>query len=476
MRILLVNWARIENGAGHGGGVNGYCLSIGRELARLGHQVASISSGTRYEPPADGRRPCRIEPRGPFENIDRFEVINSPVIAPSMAQFREPLGEVCSPDLERVFLEFVGRLRPDVVHVHNIEGLSAGCIAAARECGARVLYSLHNYHTLCPQVYLMQGHRRPCMSYDHGRACRECIPSADPEAERIRRASEGGTRLPEPLIPHAIPAPPWETIDRPAWRPLLNIIQADPTARGAPSDYAQRRRAMVGMLNSCHRVLAVSDFVRAKFESMGVSADVLKTLRIGSRMSELAARATRPPRLQGPLRIAFVGYHNWFKGLPMLLDSLELLTPEYLRKIHLTVFAINLPVIEPHLRRLEPRLAGIRTGNGYVYEELPRLLQGIDAGIVPSMWWDNAPQTVMEFHACGIPVLAAELGGIPEFVRDGVDGLLFRGADRWDLARKLVELVRQPDRLESMRVSVRPPKSIEEHVTELEREYADRVS
>jgi glycosyltransferase involved in cell wall biosynthesis len=95
---------------------------------------------------------------------------------------------------------------------------------------------------------------------------------------------------------------------------------------------------------------------------------------------------------------------------------------------------------------------------------------------VPSVWWDNAPQTVMEFHACGIPVIGAELGGIPDFVRDGVNGLLFRGNDRWDLARRLAEVIRRPGVLAELRGTVRPPKTMAQHGTELEREYQDRLS
>src|SRR5690606_34218793 len=94
-----------------------------------------------------------------------------------------------------VLLEDLMRdVSPDVVHFHNIEGFSAGCIGAVRRGArrARVIFSLHNYHTVCPQVYLMQGHRRPCWSFDNGHACTNCIPTVDPEAERWRLAFGGG--------------------------------------------------------------------------------------------------------------------------------------------------------------------------------------------------------------------------------------------------------------------------------------------
>jgi hypothetical protein len=475
MRMVIVNWARIEDGAARGGGVNGYCQGLAVEMARRGHEVISLSSGTAFEQDRPGSvGPCRIRERGHWEGIRRAEVVNSRVLAPSLAQFREPQTEVDSPELELAFAAWVRDLSPDVIHFNNIEGLSAGCVTAARDAGVRTVYSLHNYHTLCPQVYLMQGHRRPCMSFDNGHACVNCITTIDPGAERERLAA--GEPSPPPIQRSPfLPPPPWETINLPAWQPLANVAGPDlPTAR-EPNVYARRREAMISMLNSCGRVLAVSEFVRRKFEAMGVRN--IRTLHVGTRMSELSAAASPwTPSLRGHVRLAFVGYNNWYKGLPMLCDSLELLTPEYLSRVHLTVLALNLGVSIPQLRRLEPRLAGLRIKEGYRYEDLPEELSEVDLGVVPSVWWDNAPQTVMEFHACGIPVIGAELGGIPDFVRDGVNGLLFRGNDRWDLARRLAEVIRRPGVLAELRGTVRPPKTMAQHGTELEREYQDRLS
>mgnify|MGYP001266276681 CR=1 FL=1 len=132
--------------------------------------------------------------------------------------------------------------------------------------------------------------------------------------------------------------------------------------------------------------------------------------------------------------------------------------------------------MEPQFRQLEPRLAALTLKHGYEYEEIPSLLAGIDLGLVPSVWWDNGPQTVMEFFACGVPVLGAELGGIPDLVRDGHNGLLFRGNDRWDLARTLAAVTAQPGMIGALAGQVRAPKSMPEHALELERIYTERLS
>src|SRR5690606_2900724 len=112
-----------------------------------------------------------------------------PVLAPALLQFADPEAETSAPELEAPFGELLGRLNPEIVHFHNIEGLSAGCARAAKEAGARVFWSLHNYHTICPQVYLMRGHRMPCHTFENGHACEGCIEAPDPGEERACRAA-----------------------------------------------------------------------------------------------------------------------------------------------------------------------------------------------------------------------------------------------------------------------------------------------
>ena len=49
--------------------------------------------------------------------------------------------------------------------------------------------------------------------------------------------------------------------------------------------------------------------------------------------------------------------------------------------------------------------------------------------VVPSRWYENLPFSVMESLAAGRPVIAAGIGGIPEMVEDGVNGMLFPPGD-----------------------------------------------
>lgn len=549
MRILLVNWAKIWEGARSGGGVGGYCHDLALELRRRGHEVSYIFSGHTYVPRpfSRGIGEPRVRRIPDYEGLRVFEIVNAPCVAPAFFQFREPFAEASSPTLEAEFARFLGVLKPEIVHFNNAEGFSAGCVNVASRHAAAV-FSLHNYHTLCPQVNLMRDNRRVCTDYENGHACVTCVNGPSPRAEREHRAMayrrgfdalhpfvtaeglrgpgrSGGLRAvrawlnrgtvgealsllsdppgyPYPGRPVATLAdltidgrrPPRSdrasdvaaiTPDDPAYAPVDNIPpppQPKSAYPGKPeNDYARRRAAMLAALGACRRVHAVSDFVRDLFAGHGVPRERIESLTIGSRMADLAAEqraflVTPPPASTGrPIRLAFIGYHNFFKGLHMLADVLDALPDATVSRFHLTVVALDADTIEPRFRRMQPRLAGLLYGYGYRYDEVPRLVAGHDLGVVPSVWWDNGPQTVMEFHACGIPVLAASLGGIPTLVRDGVDGMLFRGNDRAALSTALTRLAEDPAVIDALRRNVRPPKNMATHATEMEALYARAV-
>jgi glycosyltransferase involved in cell wall biosynthesis len=53
--------------------------------------------------------------------------------------------------------------------------------------------------------------------------------------------------------------------------------------------------------------------------------------------------------------------------------------------------------------------------------------------------------SVLESQALGIPVIGAKIGGIPELIEDGVDGLLFQPGNDLDLLEKIKYLYNNRD-------------------------------
>lgn len=502
MRIVLVNWAKIWHGASRGGGINGYTQALALDLLERGHEVVSLTSGTTrrptHTPGSPNNKPgsCHARRHPDWMGVRVFEIVNAPLRAPSKFQFDDPLAEIAHPGLERVVAELTASIDPDLVHVQSLEGLTAGCVGAFGSSGARVVMSLHNYHTICPQVYLLQGRRTPCTSFDNGHACVGCLGRFDPPAgvrtPGVARFPTRPVRAPtdaDTPMPADPPDTRGQTIhllraqgklpEPPPIGPISNDPSPEPPSSSAPNDYAARRSAMIDALNRCDRVLAVSSFVARKFEALGVEPARIETVTIGTRMGELARGcpgALAPPtrfadRPDRPIRLVFAGYNNHAKGLSLLIDALASLDPARLARVHLCVHAKDVQASEHRLLRLESRLARLTVTGHYNYEDIPWLVGGADLGVVPSIWWDNGPQTVLEMLACGVPVLGARLGGIPDFIDDGVNGRLFAGGDVGDLQRVLGDLIDEPTTLDRLRAGVLPPKTMAQHAGEIEAVY-----
>jgi glycosyltransferase involved in cell wall biosynthesis len=77
-------------------------------------------------------------------------------------------------------------------------------------------------------------------------------------------------------------------------------------------------------------------------------------------------------------------------------------------------------------------------------ERVLRLFRAADASVLPSAW-ENFPHTVVEALAVGCPVIATAVGGVPEVVRDGENGLLVPPHDSAALAAAIARFFGDPE-------------------------------
>jgi glycosyltransferase involved in cell wall biosynthesis len=81
--------------------------------------------------------------------------------------------------------------------------------------------------------------------------------------------------------------------------------------------------------------------------------------------------------------------------------------------------------------------------------DVPEVLAALDVAVCCSDF-EGTPLSVMEYMAAGRPVVATRVGGLPELIEHGVHGLLFELRDPDDLANKVAELLRDPERRDQM--------------------------
>ncbi len=90
---------------------------------------------------------------------------------------------------------------------------------------------------------------------------------------------------------------------------------------------------------------------------------------------------------------------------------------------------------------------------GYVKRSgLRQIFQQTDLTVVPSLCYENSPTVIAESFSCGVPVIAADIGGISELVTDGVNGFTFAPADAASLRQVLMHYLDHPQTIAPLRV------------------------
>lgn len=147
--------------------------------------------------------------------------------------------------------------------------------------------------------------------------------------------------------------------------------------------------------------------------------------------------------------VLFVGRITRQKGVPHLLRAVRDIDPA--AQVVLCAGAPDTPEIDREFRDLYQELSRVREGVHWIPQMLPRpeviqLLTHAAVFVCPSVY-EPLGIVNLEAMACGTPVVASQLGGIPEVVDDGKTGLLVPLDDDFEagLARALDSLVGDPE-------------------------------
>lgn len=143
MRVLMVS-AHGEDPSS--GGVEKGLMELSNRLAARGIEVAFLQAFPPKAPVGDFERTVLYRTDWRDDRTRRLQNHLGGILA-------RPRGE-----LE----EAVARHRPDLVHTHNLPGISTGVWEVCRRLGLPVVHTLHDYYMLCPRVTLARRDGEPC--------------------------------------------------------------------------------------------------------------------------------------------------------------------------------------------------------------------------------------------------------------------------------------------------------------------------
>lgn len=271
------------------------------------------------------------------------------------------LGRQACADVASIIDDF----RPAVMHLHNPYPLiSPEVIRVAKRRGVPVVHTVHNYRQVCAKgTFFRDGH-----------VCEDCR----------------GKALPWPAVAHACYRDSW--------------------TQSAAMAAALARHRSTWLEVDCF--LAVSDFVADHLVREGIPRE-----RITVKPNPVADPGPPTPPGDGFL---FVGRLDVEKGVLLLLDAWE--RSGVGERSRLTIAGRG--PIESTVRARAATLANVVCLGQVDPDAVAQLMREHAIVVVPSLWYEGFPTTIVEAFAHGRPVLASRLGSLAGIIDDRVGWLV----------------------------------------------------
>jgi glycosyltransferase involved in cell wall biosynthesis len=258
------------------------------------------------------------------------------------------------------------------------------------------------------------------------------------------RAAAGASLAHTPYVLKITSDPAFERTRR---RGLVDGVTADFQRGGGGSVAAVLRRVRNRAIARAAHVVCPSEFMRDLVVSWGCPPERVTVL---PNPAPNPAEAARVERANGPA-LVFAGRLTAAKNLDLALAALA------------DVPGARLVVVGDgeERNRLERLATTLGVGERARFlGALPRpqvlgLLATADAVLLSSAW-ENFPHGAVEALAMGTPVIATRVGGVPEIVHDGVNGLLVESGDRAGLSAAIARLLADDDLRARLRSAAAP--------------------
>jgi len=378
MRVLIANYRYFVSS-----GPERYMFNISDHLARAGHEVMPFS--VRYDQNAP--TPYAKYFVGPIAGSG--EVFFEDHSNTPQSFYRGMTRLFYSREVEQAIARMAAETKPDVAYVlYYLRKLSPSLLVGLKRQNVPIVVRISDYGMLCPEHHLLRD----------GAPCTLCLEGN--LLNSVRHACVRGS--------HAISLVDALATTFHRWRGYFNLIDHFVTTNAFMTDMMMR-----------------AGFPEEKFTCIPTFANL--------------DLFTPGPAAAGDYFLC-VGRLDRPKGVHVLVDAIGRLKA---RGVTARVKICGGGHMTDYPQALRKQAADLGIADQLEFlgdvpaEKIPALMAGARASIVPAIWFENLPNTLVESFACGCPVIASALGSLAAAIENGVDGLLFRPGDAGDLADKI---------------------------------------
>lgn len=358
------------------GGPEKYMFNIKKMLEENGHEVIPFSIHSNKNVETEYSK-YFVEPIGGRDATYFDEVKKTPKSILQMLT-----RSIYSVEVKKAIQKEIKEVKPDLVYIiHFVNKLSPSVITGAKKMGVPVVLRLSDYFLLCPRFDFMYQKK----------VCEDCLTCGYKSCIK-KRCVKGSL--------------------------FASIIRV----------FSMKVHSVLNIYKNVDAFITPSEFLKKKLAENGFDEKKIYCIpTFTSSKTEVGEPCIGKYGL-------YFGRVTEEKGVETVVKAYEKMPDRQLKIMgdDTTEEAARLKkyVSDHGIKNVE--FVGFKGG-----AELEEIIKGARFTLIPSIWYDNLPNTALESFQYSKPVIASNIGSLPELVVDGFNGYLFEAGSEAQLAERI---------------------------------------
>ena len=305
--------------------------------------------------------------------VPKFDLNNSSKL--------KALDVIYNKENKKIMEKALDEFKPDVVHLNNFQRqLSASIIKPIKKRNIPPVFTAHDVQAICPAITMMDNDKNPCELCMKGKYI-NCI----------KKSCNKGSKL--------------------------------KSALGAIEGYYYRNHKIY--TDKIDYIITPSEFYGTKFIEDGINPNKIQAIHNSIEMNDYNVET------QDDGYALYFGRLSKEKGILNLINAFAKCNKG---NLYIAGEGPEKEKIEKIIKEnsLEDRVKLLGFLNKEQMTDVTRKCKFV---VVPSIWYENCPYSVLETLAIGKPIIGSNMGGIPELVIDNENGFIYNTVD--ELAQKM---------------------------------------
>ena len=299
--------------------------------------------------------------------VPKFDLNNSSKL--------KALDVIYNKENEKIMEKALDEFKPDVVHLNNFQRqLSASIIKPIKKRNIPIVFTAHDVQAICPAITMMDNDKNPCELCMKGKYI-NCI----------KKSCNKGSKL--------------------------------KSALGAIEGYYYRNHKIY--TDKIDYIITPSEFYGTKFIEDGINPNKIQAIHNSIEMNDYNVET------QDDGYALYFGRLSKEKGILNLINAFAKCNKGSLYIAGEGPEKENIEKIKKE-NKLEDRVKLLGFLNKEQMTDVTRKCKFV---VVPSIWYENCPYSVLETLAIGKPIIGSNMGGIPELVIDNENGFIYNTVD-----------------------------------------------